>query len=99
MSFEYFAPIELSPAEIAAATRALANDSYEVLGEAGDSRVTLRFAWRAKRSEWPEDVDIRFGEGIYVAVHSGTRAERAALLRHVESRLRELGYECSFEQE
>lgn len=98
MSYEYVAAVRLTEAEVARLMASLPEGDYVVVSKPAPTRLLLRFGRRPARERWPEDIDVRFEETVYVAIHAGTGAERTGFLRHLESRLRELGRECAFEE-
>ena len=98
VSLEYSASAKLTEAEVSQLKGSLPNDDYVLVSAPSATRLLFRFGGRPTREEWPADVDLRFGDTVYVAIHSGTEAERREFLRHVGACLGELGHTCHFEE-
>jgi hypothetical protein len=100
MGVEYNAPVRPTKACIASILRELETDGrYRVLPSSRPGRILLRLAARPPRDEWPEDIEVRFHEGVYVAFHSADRDERNTFLRFLESKLTEFGCDTKFSEE
>jgi hypothetical protein len=99
MSIEYFAAVEPSDDCIAALLHELQLDHrYEVLPSPTPRRILLRLTKQPARTEWPEDVEISFRNGIYIAFHAADRDCRETLLALLKSKLAECGYPVDFEE-
>ena len=98
MSYEYSATAALTDGEVRQLKASLLDHGLVLRVQEEPRRILLRFARRPAREQWPEDIELRFGEVVYVAFHSASGAERREFLEHLESRLSRIGHVCSFEE-
>ena len=99
MSLEYSASAKLTEDEVSLLKVSLLNNYYVLASAPSATQLLLRFGGRPAREEWPEDIDLRFADTVYVAIHSGTEAERKNFLRYLGDCLRDLGQTCDFEED
>lgn len=98
MGYEYTSAGGLEPALWDALAVKLPNERYTLVSKAVHDRISLRFADRPAKTEWPEDAEVYLGDTVSVVFHSGSEDERHEFLRHLEGCLRELGCPLRFEE-
>jgi hypothetical protein len=99
MSIEYTAPLRLSDGEVDSLCELLVEHGYVLVPSADVRRFALRMPGSLPRAHWPNDADVDVSDSIYVAVHSGTRAERERLVSALHTILARLGHECRLDEE
>jgi hypothetical protein len=99
MSIEYSTEITLPPEERQRFLDTLPNATLVLVARPSVDRILMRFSTGPRRDSWPEDFEISVGANIRLVVHSGTATERMDLVRHLESRLREMGELGQFEED
>lgn len=98
MGIELFSPTVAGDEGVARVVDALRQDArYELLGARTDG-VTLRFTRHPPRAHWPEDVELQFGEGIFVIFHFADGQDRAGLLGLLADVLARCGRPAVFEE-
>src|SRR5687768_12417019 len=99
MSFEYRAPVEFSPADVAAVAQSLTDAGYRSLAPTSDGELRFLFADPTKRGTWSEDIVVCFEtHSILVVIHAGG-AERGQFIRVLEAALRDRGHDVRFEED
>ena len=97
MSIEYRAPAKLDAAKAASFFEAVTKARAWTVSERQGNKLTLRWKGEAGPGH-REDVSLELEEGsVYVAVSSGTKAQRDELVRHLTQFLSHLGVKTAFE--
>jgi hypothetical protein len=98
MSIEFRATAKLEAVKAASFIEAVTKAKAWTVSERQGNKLTLRWKGEAGPGH-REDVSLELEEGsVYVAVSSGTRPQRDALLAHLAQFLSQLGINTEFEE-